>query len=272
MEWNITDARKWAKDKKSRYYKAALVFVDTHNDNGAKPNVSKWFDYCRICDVHPYLVDEPMPVKDNDDYVLRVRMGKELYEAKRRIGKGYFGQSVKTRNEQKLANDYGKEYYTWINAMSPEERQQLELASKGISKQPAKERKPTMIGDIRRSIQTFAIDIVRLRKALWAAKIEEIPAEKTKKTKLKKDNAKNVVSHISGSVWVSERLEEVYRIIDWMYRFEAESSQAVARVIQKPVVVRPVVDIPTGVKKEIEETPLVNLSPAIAETRKKLGL
>ena len=210
--------------------------------------------------------------KDNDDYVLRVRMGKELYEAKRRIGKGYYGQNVKTRNEQKLANDYGKEYYTWINAMSPEERQHLELASKGISKTPAKERKPTMIGDIRRSIQTFVIDIVRLRQALWAAKIEEIPAEKITRVKLKKDNAKNVVSHISGSVWVAERLEEAYRTIDWLYRFEAESSQAIARIIQKPVRVRPMTDVPTGIKREMEETPLVNLSPAIAETRKKLGL
>ena len=275
MDWTYDNAKKWAEDKKSSYHDAAVIYLDTHNEMGAKPNVSKWFDYCEITDIHPYIVGKAMPVTIMDDQVLRNRMGIELNEAKRRIGKGYYNQNIRTRNEQRLAKNYGYEYYKWKQSLSPEEQKQIELASKGISDTRIKERPPLMMGDIRHSIQTFLVDITLLRKEARKADIGNIPAQSQTKGRLQ-ENGKNAVAHIPGSVWVGrlrERLNEAYRIMEWEDTFVMESRDALDKIFHKQVRV-PVMGTlkPSMMVQEKEEKKLIDLSSSFKNVEKSLGL
>ena len=275
MDWTYDNAKKWAEDSKSSNHDAAVIYLDTHNEFGAKPNVSKWFDYCEISDIHPYVVGSHMPATLMEDQVLRNRMGLELNEAKRRIGKGYYNQSIKTRNEQRLAKDYGYEYYKWKQSLSPDEQKQIELASRGISDTRVKERAPLMIGDIRHSIQTFLVDITLLRQQVRKADISNIPVQSQSKARLQEEG-KKAVAHIPGSVWVGRlkvRLNEAYRIMDWEDTFVRESRDALNAIFRKPMRAPALGGMRmNSVAKEKDEKKLIDLSSDFKNVGKSLGL
>ena len=183
MKWDYDEMLEASQHKEDRRYEIAKVYIETHDKNGPRRNVSKWYDFCNIKGINPFDSEKPMPENITEYNVLEYQEREEELATRRKYGKGG-KKDIHTRNDKMLANDWHKSARDrWFN-MSEDDRRDVEMKLKGNQRVEERAMIKNTVEDFREAFRK-TLDFKAVKEKVMGANLKTIPSKKHKPVRLR---------------------------------------------------------------------------------------